>query len=47
MADDDFLEVIATEVARDPHNLALREDFITLLLEADPDRAAAELGVLE
>lgn len=47
MADDDFLEVIATEVERDPHNLALREDFITLLLEADPDRAADELAVLE
>lgn len=44
---DDFLEVIATEVARDPQNLALREDFITLLLEADPDRAASELVAYE
>ncbi|WP_435737605.1 ATP-binding protein [Cellulosimicrobium sp. PMB13] len=47
MADDDFLEMIATEVGRDPQNLALREDFITLLLQADPDRAAAELDTFE
>lgn len=47
MADDDFLAVIETEVTRDPGNLALREDFIVLLLEADPDRAAAELAVFE
>jgi SpoVK/Ycf46/Vps4 family AAA+-type ATPase len=44
---DDFLEVIETEVRRDPHNLALREDFITLLLQADPDRAATELTTFE
>lgn len=47
MTDDDFLEVIATEVERDPHNLALREDFITLLLGADPERAAEELAAFE
>ncbi|WP_235735229.1 ATP-binding protein [Nocardioides alcanivorans] len=47
MADNDFLEVIETEVSHDPQNLALREDFITLLLEADPDRAAAELTTFE
>lgn len=47
MADDDFLEVIRTEVANDPQNLALREDFITLLLEADADAAAEELGTFE
>lgn len=44
---DDFLEVIETEVRRDPHNLALREDFITLLLQSDPDRAASELAGFE
>ena len=47
MTQDDFLEVIATEVEQDPSNLALREDFITLLLQSDPDRAARELTVLE
>ncbi len=47
MADEDFLEVIETEVRRDPHNLGLREDFITLLLQADPDRAAEELAAFE
>ena len=47
MADDDFLEVIETEVERDPHNLVLREDFITLLMQTDPDRAARELDVFE
>ncbi|MDN7122247.1 ATP-binding protein [Nocardioides sp. ChNu-153] len=47
MAEDDFLEVIETEVARDPRNLALREDFVTLLLQTDPDRAASELATLE
>ncbi|KQY57364.1 MULTISPECIES: ATP-binding protein [unclassified Nocardioides] len=47
MADDDFLDVIETEVSRDPQNLALREDFITLLLQADPDRAADELTTFE
>ncbi|HEY1176863.1 MAG TPA: hypothetical protein VGF17_11955, partial [Phytomonospora sp.] len=47
MADDDFLGMIEAEVSRDPRNLALREDFITLLLRADPDRAAAELAVFE
>lgn len=44
---DDFLEVIATEVEQDPHNLALREDFITLLLQSDADRAARELLAFE
>lgn len=45
--DDDFLEVIAAEVEQDPDNPALREDFITLLLERDPDRAAQEVAALE
>ncbi|WP_367129144.1 26S protease regulatory subunit [Saccharothrix sp. HUAS TT1] len=45
--DDGFVEVIAHEVAADPGNLALREDFVTLLLERDPDRAAAELAAFE
>jgi SpoVK/Ycf46/Vps4 family AAA+-type ATPase len=45
--DDGFLEVIAREVAADPSNLALREDFVTLLLEQDPDRAATELAAFE
>ncbi|RUQ98282.1 ATP-binding protein [Labedella endophytica] len=45
--DDDFLDVIAAEVAQDPQNPALREDFITLLLEKDPDRAAQEVAALE
>ncbi|MGW5052620.1 ATP-binding protein [Actinokineospora sp. NPDC004072] len=44
---DSFVEVIARDVAADPGNLALREDFITLLLEQDPDRAAAQLAELE
>ncbi|KRF20629.1 AAA family ATPase [Nocardioides sp. Soil797] len=44
---NDFVEVIAREVAADPGNLALREDFVTLLLEHDPDRAAHELGAFE
>ncbi|MDQ3790916.1 MAG: ATP-binding protein [Actinomycetota bacterium] len=44
---DGFVEVIAREVAADPGNLALREDFITLLLERDPDRAATELEAFE
>lgn len=47
MADDDFVDVIAREVAADPGNLALREDFVTLLLEHDPDRAATELDAFE
>lgn len=47
MADDDFLKVIETEVSHDPQNLALREDFIALLLQADPDRAADELDTFE
>ena len=47
MTQDDFLDVIATEVEQDPHNLALREDFITLLLQSDPDRAARELLAFE
>lgn len=45
--DDGFVEVIAREVAADPGNLALREDFVTLLLEQDPDRAATELAAFE
>lgn len=45
--DDDFLEVIAAEVAQDPSNTALREDFVTLLLRSDPDRAAEEVAALE
>jgi SpoVK/Ycf46/Vps4 family AAA+-type ATPase len=44
---DDFVEVIASEVAADPGNLALREDFVTLLLEQDPGRAATELAAFE
>lgn len=44
---DDFIEVIAREVAADPGNLALREDFVTLLLERDPGRAATELAAFE
>lgn len=47
MDEDDFLRVIAQEVEADPRNLALREDFITLLLQQDPDRAARELAVFE
>ncbi|WPF82965.1 AAA family ATPase [Sanguibacter sp. 4.1] len=45
--DDDFLEVIAAEVAQDPTNMALREDFVTLLLERDADRAADEVAAFE
>lgn len=44
---DGFIEVIASEVAADPGNLALREDFITLLLEQDAGRAASELTAFE
>ncbi|MEU4805726.1 ATP-binding protein [Actinosynnema sp. NPDC023587] len=44
---DSFVEVIAREVEADPGNLTLREDFITLLLERDPDRAAAEMKAFE
>ncbi len=44
---DSFVEVIAREVEADPDNLALREDFVTLLLEQDRDRAAIELDALE
>lgn len=44
---DSFVEVIAREVEADPSNLALREDFVTLLLEQDPGRAAAELEAFE
>ena len=40
---DEFIEVIAREVTADPGNLALREDFVTLLLGQDPGRAATEL----
>lgn len=45
--DDDFLEVIEAEVAADPQNLMLREDFVTLLLQHDVDRAAEELQAFE
>ncbi len=45
--DDDFLEVIEAEVAADPGNLALREDFITLLLAHHPTRAATEVDAYE
>ena len=41
--DDDFLGVIEAEVAADPQNLTLREDFVTLLLQHHVDRAAEEL----
>lgn len=44
---DSFVEVIAREVEADPGNLALREDFVTLLLEQDPGRAATELKAFE
>lgn len=44
---DDFLEVIAAEVAQDPTNMALREDFVTLLLERDVVRAAEEVASFE
>ncbi|MFC3452479.1 AAA family ATPase [Amycolatopsis speibonae] len=42
-----FIEVIARDVEADPGNPALREDFITLSLEQNPDRAAAELTAFE
>ncbi|MFC4852897.1 ATP-binding protein [Actinophytocola glycyrrhizae] len=42
-----FVEVIAREVEADPSNLALREDFVTLLLEQDRGRAATELDAFE
>lgn len=45
--DDGFVEVIAREVEADPSNLALREDFVTLLLEREPERAATELAAFE
>ncbi|MGY6655553.1 ATP-binding protein [Amycolatopsis sp. TRM77291] len=44
---DGFVEVIAREVEADPGNLALREDFVTLLLERQPERAATELAAFE
>ncbi|UOQ59173.1 ATP-binding protein [Leucobacter rhizosphaerae] len=47
MQNDDFLEVIGAEVAADPQNLSLREDFVTLLLQHDVDRAAEELQAFE
>ncbi|MCW4458641.1 26S protease regulatory subunit [Microbacterium sp. MPKO10] len=43
MTDENFIDVIALAVDADPDNLALREDFITLLLSEDPDRAAEEV----
>ncbi|GLZ41602.1 hypothetical protein Acsp05_52260 [Actinokineospora sp. NBRC 105648] len=39
--------MIAREVEADPGNLALREDFVTLLMEQDPGRAATELDAFE
>ncbi|RSN04021.1 ATP-binding protein [Streptomyces sp. WAC 05977] len=45
--DDGFVDVIAREVEADPGNLALREDFVTLLLERQPERAATELAAFE
>ncbi|XUK61246.1 ATP-dependent zinc metalloprotease FtsH [Plantibacter sp. RU18] len=45
--DADFLEVIEAELANEPHNLALREDFITLLLQHDVPRAAHEVAIFE
>lgn len=45
--DDDFVEVISQEVEGDPSNTALREDFITLLLAKDVDRAAEQLKAFE
>jgi len=45
--DEDFLEVIAAEVAQDPQNASLREDFVTLLLQHDVDRAAQEVTAFE
>lgn len=47
MQDEDFLAVIAAEVAEDPGNAALREDLVTLLIGQDPDRAAQELAAFE
>lgn len=44
MTDQHFIEVIAAEVAADPSNLSLREDFISLLLESDLDRASDEIS---
>lgn len=45
--DDDFLAVIQAEVDADPHNLTLREDLVTLLLQHDAARAAEELAAFE
>lgn len=45
--DGEFLSLIEAEVASDPHNLSLREDFITLLLQHDPERAAREVDEFE
>ena len=43
MVDENFIDVIAVAVEADPDNLALREDFIALLLAEDPARAAEEV----
>ncbi|WP_167132187.1 ATP-binding protein [Paramicrobacterium chengjingii] len=43
MTDENFIDVIALAVDADPDNLALREDFITLLLEENPARAAEQV----
>lgn len=45
--DEGFLEVIEAEVAQDPQNSALREDFITLLLQYEPERVASEIDAFE
>ena len=45
--DEDFLDVIENEMKSDPQNLALREDYIILLLQKNPDRAARELTEFE
>lgn len=45
--EDDFLEVIAAEVAADRSDMALREDFIALLLQHEPDRAAQEISAFQ
>lgn len=43
MVDENFIDVIAVAVEADPDNLALREDFIALLLAEDPTRAVEEV----
>ncbi|WP_069387670.1 ATP-binding protein [Cellulosimicrobium cellulans] len=45
--EDDFLELISRAVEADPTDTSLREDLVTLLLERDVERAAAELAAFE